>query len=263
MDHQVKEKKKYKWDQKYMSTRDMKVLMLCFEQGVLTKKQIKFWLETNYDFQNKKSLGVVATRVIKFLTKNDYIKEYPFVVAKEKEFYAITQKGYKFLLSYGLILSREISLPILEMEKLKHDLFITDVRLVWENILSNIKWTSERWIRHQNEDQIPDGIMAYYTPKVMRYINIGIEIELTQKSSARYEKKFHDFRNKKSLDMMIYFAQSEAIRNMIIKSSSQISGRVYVTDLNEFLTKKEGACLKSHNDEFVIGDRFYCVKREM
>lgn len=176
------------------------------------------------------------------------------IPTKDKEGFIVTKLGFRWLYANGSILYEDMSLSTVDLAQIEHDLLITDLRLIFELMLPRSRWTSERFLRFEQGDQVPDGLLCYFDGHDRKYKTVAIEVELNQKSKIRYKKKIQDYIKDDSIDMVIYFVTKESVANIIHGYSYLHTDKIYVCYLDEFLKDFDGAYLYAFKEEYLLGD---------
>ena len=197
---------------------------------------------------------------MQYLASDGLIEIFKIHHSTDSEAFRVTAKGMAVLLDYGLADSKDVAALSNEADQIRHDLYATDVRLIWEQISPRSQWCSERLLKSTNREQIPDAVLAFYSGELLENISIAIEIELTQKSSSRYHKKFTDYESGPH-DFVFYFAGNPTIASAIYEVSKDISDVIFVCEIDDFLKHESLTRFASHNDHFVLQERIPCVKR--
>jgi len=239
---------------KYVSQRDYELLKFCFDQYFLSRKQIGQWLKLKSNISSEKALAIITKRVMNFLLKSHFLAAQKASVLKCQEVYCVTKDGFLLLMDCGL-LPDFASYVIIDKEKINHDSATTDIRLVWEEIAKIESWTSDRLLRTDDNDHIPDAEMVYYSAKKNQSYTFAIEVELSQKSQERYRRKFESYQAS-SFSWVFYFALCSKLQGKLLEYSKGVTNKVFVCTIKDFLQKKSEAVLVSNAEQMVIGSRF-------
>jgi len=194
-------------------------------------------------------------RVVQMFMRMGLMQSMRIADMKFMEIFWLTPKGLELLKDKKLVTKDAMFSPLSE-NKLKHDHYVTDIRLTWESLLKIEQWIPERFLRNGDDDKIPDAVIIYKPQSHHNTVSISIEIENTQKTRSRYEKKFTDYQTG-SYDLAFYFTVNETIRNVILEVSRSVKAEiVYTCSINEFLERRANARLVSYNHECLVGERF-------
>ncbi len=257
------EKKTGGYEKQTLSNRELEIMRLCFEQGFLTNRQVWQWSLNRYVLKTEQSGRSVAARSLRYLKAEKLIEVVDVKSVGENQVLRVTPKGAQCLINHGLIQERDQKIAPPEMDYIVHDILVTDIRLKWEQImLKKSDWYSERILRADPNPKghLPDAVMAIVFNDPTSTVNIAVEVEVTQKSRSRYEKKLQDFEDG-PYDLMFYFTQNDAIGAMVHEVSRGITDLVYVCRSEDFLKSGREAWLASHKERFQIQTRMPCVKR--
>lgn len=256
------QRKKRKIKKQELGGRSLELMRLCYDQGFLTTEHIRQWFRHRCYLSNEETARVTAGRPIRFLQEEQLMEVFEIELKDPKrtiEALRLTSKGLGLLSDRGGVTLFDLVASPIDPEHVLHDLIATEVRLVWEKTLSNFTWTSERLLRTDNRDNIPDAELKFQHYDLKRAFNIAIEVERTQKGTSRYEKKFRDYENG-AYDSVFYLSSHPDITDMIHKVSRDISDIIFVCNTNEFLKYGREARFVSHNDHFQLQERIPCVK---
>lgn len=246
-----------------VSSRDLHVLKLCYEQGLLTRRQLRTWLLQRYALKNVASAKSAAIRILASLRDQSLVNIFSVQTDCDKEAFCLTAKGLSALLDNGFRFTQKHKEVIWTPDKINHDIKVTDVRLSWENMLPKCYWYPELFLKLNHPEPLPDALMGYYSAKLISHVTVGIEVELTQKSRSRYYKKFKAYSLKESpFDLIFYFTTSQTISNKILEVSAGASNTIYVIDLELFVQNPIEAEFVSHSKKFSIKEKMEYVWKE-
>ena len=188
--------------------RDLRILKFGLEQKFLTLLQIakKFFSES------RDILHRPMKRVCELVEAGLLRVERPNV--SDKRFYVVTPEGVKLLnkhnLAGGLRAIKEIDYRTFE-----HDEWVTNVRIIFEELLDLHDWVPERAFKKGNvKKKVPDGWIPYDGG------NLIVEVEKTLKNKRYYERVFADacIPDHKD-DVFLYITAKEADKQWLMKQA--------------------------------------------
>lgn len=241
-------------NKKNISSRELQVLKLCYEQGILTKRQLRHWLFHRFALKNEATAKTVATRISRYLCDQNYIKVFSIPSVRDKQAFSITAKGMSVLLDQGYQFSQKMNQTSWTDDQVRHDVMASDVRLAWEQVLPKCYWYPELLLKNNSLNPMPDALMGYYSGSLVTNVTIAMEIEMTQKSQDRYIKKFREY-EQSLFDLVFYFTAKSSIADMVLKTSKNISDIIYVVDLEAFINNPVETSFVSHSDKFTIKEK--------
>lgn len=238
-----------------LNERDGRFLKFCFEQYFVARPHMMAWLIQNYEVRTASDQKSALLRTLRHLTRQNWLqKSYPAKLDLE-EVFSVTPSGCELLKTIGLI-PIDATDGVLDNDKLRHDYLVTDVRLQWESFEEFENWVPERFLRNGDDDKIPDALMLCRSPLRPEPVRIGIEVEITLKSRARYERKFNDY-NTGPYDLVFYFTADDSIDQAILEVCRiRQAPMIYVCPIVDFLRDGTKAKLRNFAHEFRIGERF-------
>lgn len=239
--------------------RDLGLLRLCYEQGFLTRRQVKKWLEFGSGLKTKETAKTVSIRALNRLREERLIEFFQINQVTDREAFRVTARGMALLLDTGIFQKRDlVSSP--DPEQIRHDIVATDIRLTWAQILPQYIWRSDRLLRGEKSDNFPDAKLTFLGGKSLGETRAAIEVELTQKGRARYEKKFHEYENDEGeYDIVFYFTKNQQITNVIHEVSRGVTDLIFVCQVDDFLKNKAATRMASNNDHFHVHERILCA----
>lgn len=241
-----------------LRARDLEVLRVCFEQGFLTRRQVISWLGRENKTMKAESARTVCVRTMKRLWNAGLIGKFKIEdQVAERQGIKVTKRGLNLLWKNGAVFSND-SAGYSDSDQIKHAIKVTDIRLAWERLLPWALWCSERYLQDNRNEHCPDAELVFIGGNRMQKMTAAIEVELTQKSESRYEKKFKHYQDS-HYDIVFYFTNHIRTTNMIHDVSRGISDIIFVCDIDEFLGRGGEARMASHNDHFQIKERIAYV----
>lgn len=239
-------------------------MQLCYEQGFLTRDQVRRWLLVTDGLKNELAARTVADRSMNYLLAGKLIDLFGakfYRDAKPVSSIRGTQKGIQFLLSAGLIPGASTTVPE-ETEFYGHDNTVTEIRLVWERLVNKLQWYSEKILRSEIRTEVPDAHAMFFSNKHQEPVSLAIEVELTAKSHERYVAKFKAYADDPKYDNILYFSANANITKLIHNISKGITEKIFVCQKDEFLQHGAATRFSSHSDHFTFNERVNCVTRK-
>lgn len=244
-----------------LSERDLELMLFCWDHGLVVRRQVRRWILNRFGM---KSIGVSKTiqvRTLNYLRACGFIEEKKTGIAECPEAISLTQKGVALLIENGLIENATPKPNMGETDSPIHNVMVTDVRLQFQSLIPESIWLSERHLRLNTMEAIPDGVLCYWSKVLKRFYRIAVEVELTQKSRTRYDKKFDDY-SASDNNLVVYFYNNPSIAQTIHDSSRDRCQIVYTLNVSEFLTKGADVTLTSFKDQFVFKERLIHVRKK-
>ena len=232
---------------KILNERDFEVLRLCYVQGFMTRNQVMTWLMQNYPITNTASGNAVTHKIVTFLVSESLVEKIRSPFLNSGEIIIPTLKGVKILRDRGLVPDYCAFSPV-DDAKLYHDFMATNVRLLLERFPGIYNWQTDKEFRSCEFSTLPDAIAVFDTEKAVSQ-KLALEFELSQKSSSRYNKKFIEYQNS-DYSVVIYFVSSKKLGETVLESSHEVSGKIFICELDDLLTNKDHAYIKSNREEF-------------
>ena len=253
-------KRKRKWQKQFLTKRDLLLMRFCYEQYFLVREQFIKWLLEKHDFRDHFSTDPTMRRIIDLYKRLEVIKAVRSGFFDDyREIYVITEKGIATLKDKGLLPEYATNIE-LDEQKLKHDYMVTEVRLALEKVILHKSWVSDRFLRTENNQNIPDAEFSFFSQKAGRDLKISIEVEMTQKSRDRYIKRLSEHK-KSHYDLLFYIVDQESIKRAVLEASKGVTRTVFVCLVDELLKKQQDTVLVSNDEKFILGEKF--VTRQM
>lgn len=237
---------------------ELEMMLMCYEQKFMTRRQLMRWVSRVRSLKNMESAKSAVIRSMHHLMQERLVEIFPIYETKEREAMRLTKKGWHRLADFIPILKNSKAPQSEAPSQVAHDLTATDIRLTWEEILLRGSWISENSFWRFQSEHIPDAILNFNRGTNENYA-ISIEVELTQKSRERYEKKFEAFEDSDP-GYIFYFSKDQAITNVIHEVSKNITDAVYVCQIDEFFRQREKAELAAHHERCRIEEKIPCWK---
>jgi len=193
-----------------IEVRDLLIMLACYEQYFLTLIQIGILF-----FSDCKDFYDVPLRRINKLMKAGYLEGVKTRIGEET-LYVVTQKGLLLLKERGLLKGLLHTLKGKVPQYYKHDLWVTNARVIFTKLLGFDKWTSERVLKREaNKRKVPDGLVSNGETTYV------IEVELSLKAQRRYyEKTFLDFdRHYPKATAILYLVEDQGMLNWFLKTA--------------------------------------------
>lgn len=152
--------------------------------------------------------------------------------------WSVTTKG-------GSLIGRSQGYGHVNRNTLEHDILVSEIRLIFEEIGASSGWKSGHLIKKRQssnkywEGVVPDGILLLPLGESIK--PMAIEVELTTKASGRYVNVLREYAMKKSVVAVWYIVSHKTIAKAVMKAlaSRTYSGRngdwVFWTPLDEVL----------------------------
>lgn len=253
-----KKKKTKSVRKKFLGDREIEVLKLCYEQGFVTRGHLKKWMDSRFRMASLDSAKTVSLRALHFLRDQKLIEFFPTYNGQHREAARITAKGLGLLLDRRCITPQKLVPVNTDPDQISHDLLVTEIRIMWSRLMPSAGWCSERLLKSEDRDRIPDAVLSFFFGGLLKNYSIAIEVELTQKSRSRYFQKIQSYENS-AFDFIFYFTSGDAISAAIHEVSKDITTKVFTCSIDEFLDHGSEACFVSHQDHFKLKERFPCV----
>ncbi len=228
-----------------INIRDLALLEFCLEQKFMTLDQIArmFFPET----------GKVFNWPMKCVRKLVHER---LLVAEKPGFckhtlYRVTTKGASLLRKHGLGGGLR-AIERIDTRTWEHDLWVTDVRIIFYRILGLKHWRAERLLKQEQEGKVPDGIVSYSNTDLV------IEVERSLKKKRYYEKTLLDtsirqFRDEESI---LYITADERDMRWLMK---QAKGwvRIYFATISDLTGMKDSVTFENAE-----GKKFTLYRKE-
>lgn len=207
-----------------INVRDLALLQFGLEEKFMTLDQIaKMFFPKNREVFNwpMKCVRKLVNEGLLYVEKPGFCKP---------ALYRVTRKGAALLrqhdLSNGLGAIEKI-----DTRSWEHDLWVTDVRIIFFRRLGLKHWKAERVLKQENvKKKVPDGIVSFQGNDLI------IEVERTLKKKEYYEKTLMNTCTREYRDeTILYITANETDKRWLMK---QAGGwvRIYfatITDLTE------------------------------
>ena len=234
-----------------INVRDCALLDFCNEQKFMTLDQMAGMFfpgnERVFNWPMKCVRKLVNDKLL-FVEKPGFCKP---------ALYRVTSKGAALLRKWG------IGHGLGAIEKIdtrcwEHDIWVTDVRIIFFRKLGLKRWKAERLLKQDREGKVPDGIVPFGDTDLI------IEVERTLKKKEYYEKALLNTCAKQFRDgeIILYIAADATDKRWLMK---QAGGwvRIYfatIADLKEMkdsvtFVNAEGKKFTLHRKEDYLHDR--------
>ena len=206
-----------------ITKRDLLILWICLQQKFMTLLQIAkmFFPESEDIFQR-------PMKRVRILVGAGYLRTEILKITGQR-LYVVTPKGVELLkkhgLSGGLRAVKEI-----DHRSFEHDQSVTDVRIVFERLLTIKDWIPERVLKKSHaRKKVPDGIVTYHG---VQYV---IEVERSLKNKRTYERILM---NACITDypeaVILYIMENKTDKEWLMRQAEGWE-RIYFTTLKELL----------------------------
>ena len=208
-----------------INVRDLLLLQFCLEQKFMTLDQIaKMFFPENREVFNwpMKCVRKLVNDKLLYVEKPGFCKP---------ALYRVTRKGAALLRSHDLAKGLG-AIEKIDTKSWEHDLWVTDVRIVFHRKLGLRHWKAERVLKQESVKQkVPDGVVSF------KDTDLIVEVERTLKKKEYYEKTFLDssIRQFRESEIILYIMANDTDKRWLMK---QAGGwvRIYfaaITDLRE------------------------------
>jgi len=223
-----------------LTERDIKILALCHKQKYVTLDQI-----ARAFFPGNKNKYKVPLRCINRLMKRELIRSLKQGIGMAS-LYLVGMKGLEILREKRLA-NHLPYVKTVDWKSYQHDLVVTDVRLIFEQL--GFEWTPRRvlHILHPRK-KVSDGKARYDN----HLFSIEVEKEHQNHSSYRwiFAKRCRDRLEK----VILYFVKDEKRRLSRLKEAMDFN-RIYFMSIDEFLERGgEAEFINSLDDELILED---------
>ncbi len=226
------------WTRVDLQSRDVRLLRVIFEQKFLSREQIR-----NYFFDGRKRYA--DDRLWK-LRRFGWVQKIRAVFAGH-ELYLATKATHNFFCEQSEEVPASFELP--DFRTVSHDLLVTDIRFLFEQIGFGGSWMSERvWTMGRSANKwAPDGVIY------MGGDPMAVEVECVQKTDKRYRNIFWRYEAESSIAGCLYVAEESFLSTLMEEAKDFPS--IYFMSRAELFEKKEKAVFKNAAGEsFVIED---------
>jgi hypothetical protein len=159
-----------------INIRDLALLEFCHEQKFMTLIQIAKMFFPG----NDKVFNWPMKCVRKLVREGLLVAEKPGFC--DRALYRVTRKGAALLKKHGLGKGLG-AIKRIDTRTWKHDLWVTEVRIIFSRMLGLKRWTPERVLKQVNvKKKVPDGIVSFQDKDLV------IEVERTLKKKDYYRK---------------------------------------------------------------------------
>lgn len=165
--------------------------------------------------------------------------------------YRVTAKGARLLRKHGLG-SGLSAIPCIDTRSWEHDLWVTDVRIIFFRKLGLKHWKPERLLKQENVKQkVPDGIVSFGDTDLV------IEVERTLKKKEYYRKMLLDtcIHQFKDDEMILYITVDESDRRWLMK---QAQGwlRIYFATIKDLREMKDSVIfVNAEGKKFILNQK--------
>lgn len=233
----------------YITQRHTQILHLCYDHGFLKVPDVGEVLRIHYHFGTEASRLVTAHRILSTLVK------YGFLEIFKPRFqmyhhYNVTSQGVRFLQDCGLVpANAQYNRP--DESTLNHESLVTKVRFLMEQSAGFKDWNTSRrmYLNAKNDQKIPDLEALIFSSKADKDVKIGMEIELTRKTNARYRKIFEQYKYS-DYDLVFFFVLKDSLKKILLGLSEGVTRKIYVTRIDEFFEKGLDTELFSNDENF-------------
>jgi len=223
------------WTRIDLQPRDLKLLRLLLEQKFLSHEQIVrsvFGGRERYTY----------LRVWK-LRRFGFVSQVWVAYMKEGLFLA-TEQAFDYFRAQFVALPPPLGYP--DARTISHDLLVSDIRFLFEELGFGTRWTSERMWRMGKSARLwaPDAI-----------IHVGgdpfaLEVERIQKMDARYEDIFLRYEEDSSISACLYVTTEELLETLLPKAEE--CRRIYFTTVGELFEKRAKAAFRNSRGHFLV-----------
>lgn len=225
-----------------VNVRDFALLEFGLEQKFMTLNQIGRMFYPG----NDKVFNWPMKCVCKLVEEGLLVVEKPGFC--EPRLYRVTAKGARLLRKHGL--GNELAaIEQINTKCWEHDLWVTDVRIIFFRKLGLKLWKPERLLKQENVKQkVPDGIVHF------KSTDLVIEVERTLKKKEYYEKILTDtcsrqFRNQ---EIILYIMTNEADKRWLMKLAGGWV-RIYFATIDDLKEMKDSVTfLNAEGKQFVL-----------
>ena len=212
--------------------RDKDLLKICFEQKFLNKQQIREWVSIRGGLNKSESAERIARRRLNQLKALGLIETQQHQLSK-KEYVNVTATGVRYLIDLGLIPENAKHAEV-DAHTINHDSMVTNIRLCCMKHHLFEAWQSDRCLKLQDKNQIPDAVVSFFAPKQNKTVFAAIEVELTVKQRDRLKTVFKSY-DKSDYQLVLYFMESESQIFFYQDLSENICSKVFYCTVNNFL----------------------------
>jgi len=192
-----------------INVRDLILLQFGLEQKFLTLDQIaKMFFPENREVFNwpMKCVRKLVKEGLLSVEKPGFCKP---------ALYRVTRKGAALLRRHGQVTGLG-AIEKIDTRSWEHDLWVTDVRIVFSRRLGLQQWKSERVLKQENiKKKVPDGIVSFKDKDLI------IEVERTLKKKEYYEKTLLDgcLRQFHEGEVILYIMANETDKRWLMKQA--------------------------------------------
>jgi hypothetical protein len=207
--------------------RDLKILKYVFENRVANAEQIK-----RLAFAN--TCKTAFYRRLVNLSNAGYINRNGIIGENKRLYWNVTPTS-KGLEALGNVWPFAMDKPLFKSESPAHDVRLGEIRYKLEKLIGfesfypeNLLQSSREFANHYlYEDLVkrePDGALNILVPNGGSKL-FAVELELSNKSLDRYEKKLSDYYKTNGIDGVIYICPMQWLIDKIAKVDAKIRGR--------------------------------------
>lgn len=192
-----------------INIRDSALLHFCLEQKFMTLDQIARMFFPG----NNKVFNWPMKCVRKLVNERLLTAEKPGFC--EQALYRVTRKGAALLRSWGVGHGLK-AIDQIDTRCWEHDLWVTDVRIIFFRNLGLKRWKAERLLKQENvKKKVPDGIVPFGDTDLV------IEVERTLKKKEYYRKMLLDtcIRQFKDEEIILYITADESDKRWLIQQA--------------------------------------------
>ncbi len=233
----VKDKLPCHWQRVDFQPRDLLFLRVLLEQKFLSHEQI-----LDFIYSGKKRYAYI--RLWK-LRRFGFVKK--VVGFTGSALYLPTDQTYDYFKSCFVEVPTPVACP--DPRTVFHDLQVTDVRFLFEQMGFGRSWTSERLWKMGRSVRLwaPDGVISVGGD------SFAVEVERVQKENVRYEDIFARYQNDLDLAACLYITTDKLLPLLLEKALD--SQAIFFTTLRELFEKKEKTAFRNANGNVLeIGD---------
>ena len=211
-----------------INVRDLLLLQFCLEQKFMTLDQIaKMFFPENREVFNwpMKCVRKLVNDKLLYVEKPGFCKP---------ALYRVTRKGAALLRSHDLAKGLG-AIEKIDTKSWEHDLWVTDVRIVFHRKLGLGHWKAERVLKQESVKQkVPDGVVS------LKDTDLIVEVERTLKKKEYYEKTFLDssIRQFRENEIIFYIMANDTDKRWLTKQAGGWE-RIYFATLEDLTEMKD------------------------
>ena len=211
-----------------INVRDLILLQFCLEQKFMTLAQI-----ARMFFPENQELFNWPMKCVRKLVNEGLLSvEKPGFCGHT--LYRVTRKGAALLKQHSL--SNGLgAIEKIDTRSWEHDLWVTDVRIIFCRVLGLKHWKAERLLKQENvKKKVPDGIVSFKGKDLI------IEVERTLKKKEYYEKTLLDacLRQFREEEIILYIAANDSDKRWLMKQAGGWK-RIYFATIQDLTEMKD------------------------